>query len=153
MIEIRFTAKSTASPGRVLAAATDFSERRPHLWPNLDPKAYRVLQVGEHTAEAMEGSPMLGGIWARERYGWSTPGLVRAEVQDSNVFAPGSSWELRVVPDDDGGSVVEWTSRRAPKGMKGRILVLMLRLMGRKALSKSLGQTLARIEQEAATAA
>jgi hypothetical protein len=92
MVEIRFSAKSTASSERVLAAATDFSERRPQLWPNLDPKVYKVFEVGEHTAEAMEGSPVLGGIWARERYDWSTPGVVRAEVQDSNVFGPGSSW-------------------------------------------------------------
>jgi hypothetical protein len=147
MVTIRFRAKSEISPQGILAAATDFTDRRPEVWPNLDPKVYRVIEVGEHTAEAMEGSPMLGGIWARERYDWSTPGLVRAEVQESNVFRPGSSWELRVVPDGTSGSVVEWTSRRIPKGLRGRVLAFMLRLVGKKALSKSFGRTLASIGQ------
>jgi hypothetical protein len=147
MVEIRFTKQTSAAPERVLAAATDFSARRPELWPNLDPARYRVLSSGHTSAEAIEGSTVLGGIWARERYDWSRPGLVRAEVADSNVFAAGSSWELHVTPAGD-GSEVEWVSVRHPRGLKGMVLVALLTLAGRRSLQASLATTLGRLEAD-----
>lgn len=143
MIEIRFSVDCDIPRERVLAAATDFSPRRPEIWSAIDPKAYQVHSVGATSADVTEGSAILGGIWARERYDWSTPGVVRAEVQDSNVFRPGSSWELRVSPGRDGGTTVEWLSRRYPRGPKGHLLGVMMRLGARRALEKGLRQTLA----------
>jgi hypothetical protein len=145
MVDIRFTRNTSVPPQRILAAATDFSTRRPEHWPNLDPARYRLLSLGDTAAEAIEGSTVLGGIWAHERYDWSTPGVVRAEVADSNVFATGSSWELRVRPAD-GGSTVEWVSVRHPRGMRGRILTAMLALAGRRKLGAALDETLRRLE-------
>lgn len=148
MVEIRFTEGTRSAPEAVLAAATDFSARRPELWSNIDPSAYVVHAVGDTWAEATEGSAVLGGIWARERYDWSTPGTIRAEVQASNVFKPGSSWELHVRPAGaSGGSSVEWVSRRQAQGLKGQLLLLMLRLAGRRTMSGSLRRTLAFIEK------
>jgi hypothetical protein len=148
VVEIRFIEDTPVDPEAVVAAATDFSARRPELWSNIDPGAYAVHAVGDTWAEATEGSAVLGGIWARERYDWSTPGTIRAEVQASNVFKPGSSWELRVRPADaGGGSSVEWLSRRQMHGLKGQVLGLMLRLAGRRTLSGSLRRTLAIIEK------
>lgn len=115
------------------------------MWPNLDPNRYRVISVGDTSAEAIEGSAVLGGIWARERYDWSRPGVVRAEVAESNVFVAGSSWELHVEPDGD-GSRVEWVSVRHPHGLRGRLLVVMLTLMGRRMLEPTLTETLRRLE-------
>lgn len=148
MVEVRFTEDTRLAPEAVVAAAaTDFSARRPELWPNIDPSAYVVHAAGDTWAEATEGSAILGGIWARERYDWSTPGTIRAEVKASNVFEPGSSWELTVRPAGaDGGSSVEWVSRRQVHGLKGQLLGLMLRLAGRRTLSGSLRRTLALIE-------
>lgn len=145
MVQIRFTKHTTVAPEVVLAAATDFTERRPELWPNLDPARYRVLSTSDTSAEAIEGSAVLGGIWARERYDWSKPGVVRAEVAESNVFAPGSSWELRATPDGT-GSAVEWISVRHPKGVKGLTLVAMLKVAGRRSLEAALAETLRRLE-------
>ncbi|MCW6006737.1 SRPBCC family protein [Micromonospora sp. CPCC 205371] len=149
MVEIRFTKHTSAAPERVIAAATDFTEHRPEWWPNLDPAAFRPISVGETRAEAIEGSAVLGGIWAHERYDWSRPGLVRAEVTDSNVFAVGSSWELRVEAMPDGGSKVEWVSIRHPRGLKGAVLVTMLAVAGRRLLEPTLAETLRRLESSA----
>lgn len=125
MIEIRFRVDTDVPSDRVIAAATDFSTHRPELWPDLDPRVYRVLGVGPGRAEAMEGSGVLGGIWAREKYTWSAD-TVRAEVQESNVFRRGSTWELRATPRQGGGAALEWVSRRYVKGLKGHLLGLML---------------------------
>jgi hypothetical protein len=147
VVEIRFTEDTPVAPESVVAAATDFSARRPELWPNIDPGAFAVHAVGDSWAEATEGSAVLGGISARERYDWSTPGTIRAEVRASNVFKLGSSWELHVRPAGaGGGSSVEWVSRREVHGLKGQLLGLMLRLAGRRTLSGSLRRTLALIE-------
>jgi hypothetical protein len=146
MVEIRIARRTSAAPGRVIAAATDFTEHRPEWWPNLDPATYRPISVAETAAEAIEGSAVLGGIWAHERYDWSRPGVVRAEVTDSNVFATGSSWELHVEAMPDGGSKVEWVSNRHPRGLKGVMLVAMLAVAGRRLLDPTLAETLRRLE-------
>jgi hypothetical protein len=111
----------------VRAAVTDFSERRPQIWSGIDPKRFTVHALGDSTAEVTEGGREFGGIWARERYDWSDPDRVVARVLDSNIFGPGSRWELRVRPTAAGGSRVEWTSLRQPSSLKGRLVVLALR--------------------------
>lgn len=150
MVEIRASATTDLSPEAVLAAATDFGERRPEIWSNLDPRVYRVEAIGEDSAEAIEGSATFGGIWARERYGWSRPGVVRADVLESNVFGPGSWWELRVTPDGTAGARVEWVSHRVPKGLRGRLLTSMLRLVGTRYVEGYLRETLQGLEARAA---
>lgn len=147
MVEIRFTRHTTVTPDRLIAAATDFSARRPDLWPNLDPARFRLLSLTDVGAEVIEGSAVLGGIWAHERYDWSRPGVVRAEVADSNVFAAGSSWELHLEPAN-GGSKIEWVSIRHPRGLRGLILVTMLAVAGRRMLDSALAETLRRLETQ-----
>ena len=95
MTTVCFTTESALSPADIRAALTDFSDRRPALWPNLDPRFYQVHDLGENWADVTEGSSFLGGIWERDRYDWSTPGVVRIDVVESNAFAPGSYWEYR----------------------------------------------------------
>jgi len=145
MVRIRFEQIASVPPAVVLAAATDFSERRPELWKALAPDLYQVHAVGETDADVTEGSAVLGGIWARERYDWSDSGTVRAEVQESNVFRQGSSWQLRVVPVR-GGAQVEWIADRVGIGFKGRLLTLMLRARGRALLAANLRHTLTLLE-------
>jgi hypothetical protein len=150
MVEIRFELETPLSRERVLAAATDFSERRPEIWSGIEPKRYQIHALGESTAEVTEGGREFGGIWARERYDWSSPGTVIAQVLDSNVFRPGSRWELRVRPTPAGGSRVEWTSFRQPNSFRGRLLVLALRVVGRRHLRGYLQKTLSKLEHQKA---
>ena len=100
----------------VLAAITDFSSRRPTLWPNIDPGIYKVHEVGADWADVTEGSKFAGGVWARERYEWSVPGVVRATVQDSNIFKSGV--DLHHPPGADPARPVPW--RRLDQGARHR---------------------------------
>ncbi len=136
---------TTASPERVIDALTDFSPRRLELWPNIDREYFKVNNLGEKSAEVTEGSPVLGGVWERARYDWSRPGTVRIEVQDSNAFAPGSFWVYQVTPAN-GGSHVRMEFERRPRNLKGWFTSALLSLFGKKIFSKSLRETLRRLE-------
>jgi Polyketide cyclase / dehydrase and lipid transport len=148
MVEIRFEVDTPLSPKQVRAAATDFSERRPQIWSGIDPERFTVHALGDRTAEVTEGGREFGGIWAREWYDWSDPDVVVARVVDSNIFGPGSRWELRVRPGTDGGSRVGWTSVRQPTSLKGHFVVLVLRVAGRPLLRGYLRKTLAKLENQ-----
>ena len=150
MVEVRFEVETPLSPQQVRDAATDFSERRPQIWAGIDPTRFTVHALGDTTAEVTEGGREFGGIWARERYDWSDPHLVVARVLDSNIFRSGSRWELRVRPVLAGGSRVEWASLRQPSSLKGRLVVLVLRVAGRPLLRGYLQKTLSKLEHQTA---
>jgi hypothetical protein len=114
--------ETTIPPERLLAAATDFSERRPDLWPTITRRRYRVFSLGDHTAEVEEGTTP---VHHRYRYTWTDDGVVRATTVDATVMVTGSIWELRVRPREGGGSDVhihvEMAFKRAvePLGLLG----------------------------------
>lgn len=100
---------------------------------------------GDTWAEATEGSDVMGGIWARERYDWSTrhrPGHGRGvkRLRDRDVGAP------RAEPNGKGGSRVTVVNDQKPKG-KGKISALFMTVFGRRVLSGHLRKTLAILEQ------
>ena len=136
----------------VLQALTDFSPRRPELWPNLSPKLYQVHSVGQTEAEVTEGSAFLGGVWERTRYDWTEPGVVLIEVEDSNAFAAGSWWRYQVEPVGS-GSRVRFQFDRRPKNLKGRLVSFLLGLGGKRVFTRSLEETLRRLGTPAAAAA
>ena len=148
MTRVHFTLETAIPAQRVLAAAVDFSEGRPEVWPNISRRFYNVHDVGENCADVTEGSDTMGGIWARERYDWSVPGTVRATVQDSNVFQPGGTWEIRIQPIESGGTRIDLNRDRRGKGLKGRVIETMLAIAGRKVLSNGLQQTLEILARE-----
>ena len=100
--------------------------------------------VGDTWAEVTEGSDEFGGIWAREKYEWDTPGLVRGTVVDSNIFASGI-WELRIEPREGGGSRLSVVNDRQPKG-KGKVLGVVMSLVGARLLAGALRKTAAVVE-------
>jgi hypothetical protein len=138
MPRIEFSLDSDVPADRVFAAITDFTDRRPDLWPNISRKYYEVHATGENWAEATEGTEVLGGVWGTERYEWS-PGEVRATVTDSNICKSGT-WEMRV-SERDGGSHIEVVNHRQFKG-KGLLLAAGLVLFGRSVLRGDLEKTL-----------
>lgn len=137
---------TTASPERVIGALTDFSPRRFELWPNVDRKYFKVESTNVASADVVEGSGVLGGVWERGRYDWSRPGTVRIDVTDSNAFRPGSFWLYEVTPAPNGGSHVHMEFERRPRNLKGYLLSALLGLFGKKIYGKQLGDTLRRIE-------
>ena len=97
-LDIAVSAYTSASPEQVLAAARDFSERRPKLWPNVKAKHFVVHDEGEEFADVTEGIWITGLFWERSRYDWSEPGAVTATVTDSNVRVAGRGWSRSELP-------------------------------------------------------
>jgi Polyketide cyclase / dehydrase and lipid transport len=122
---------------RVLAAATDFSEERPELWPNISREFWQLHDRGPDWAEATEGSP---AVWARERYEWSGRRVV-GTTQDSNVWRPGGTWDLTVEPRNGGGSHIHLAFDRRFKG-RGWLFYPLVALFGRRVFERNLRKTL-----------
>jgi hypothetical protein len=135
-VEIQVDSDVTAE--RVLAAATDFTDRRPEYWPNISPKHYRVHGQGPGWAECTEGGEAIGGIWARERYEWSGNRVV-GTMLESNVFSSGT-WTLTSEPRDGGSHTTVVFDRRF-KG-KGYVFLPMVLLAGKRMFTAHLEKTL-----------
>lgn len=100
----------------VLEAARDFSDRRAELWPDVHVEHLEVHETGPDYAVVTEGNPWpIGYVWETLRYDWSDPRALRGRVLDSNLFKPGSTWELWA-KDDGAGSVVEIRAVRHLRG-------------------------------------
>ena len=141
MTTVRFSLTTEVPPDRFINALTDFSEHRSSWWPNLDPHLFQVHALGPTSAQVTEGASFAGGIWERGTYDWSTPGVVRFDVEESNAFAAGSFWEYRVSPDGS-GALIEVTIRRVPRTTKARFIAVLLSVFGRRVFRKDLQRTL-----------
>jgi hypothetical protein len=148
--QFTYAEDTTVPPERVIGALTDFSERRPEIWPALSAGKYKLLEQGDRTALVREGTAT---GWAEERYDWSEPGVVRITCQGGNFLNPGTEWIYRVSPLDAGGSHVDVHITRDYKGVHGLFWETIIRSMGGgKLLGRYLRQTLDILEKEEATA-
>ncbi|MDP9340517.1 MAG: SRPBCC family protein [Actinomycetota bacterium] len=143
--------ETAAEPQQVVDALIDFSDGRPEIWPGLAREFYEVYSVGETSAEIREGSSKPVKVWARERYEWSTPGVVRWEVLESNFCRPGSYVEVRVEPKQGGGSHVDLEWNRTPSNAKGRVAVMIMKVAGPSILKSYMTKTLRRVADSAAS--
>jgi hypothetical protein len=146
---VRVVDESPVAPERVLEAARDFSERRADLWPDVHVEHLQVHEAGETSAEVTEGNPWpIGYVWERLRYDWSQPASVRATVIESNIFKPGSTWEIRATPSD-AGSRVEVVGVRHLRGLKGRLLAPAFPLgLAKRTVADHLRHFLSKVEEE-----
>jgi Polyketide cyclase / dehydrase and lipid transport len=145
MAHVEFDIASRLPPERIIAALTDFSDRRPELWPGLNPKEYRVHASGDTWADVREGNG--GPIWARERYDWSQPGNVTWTVQESGFARPDDFVSVDVAPDGSGGSRlhVAWTRHGA--NLIGAAVVALIRLTGGRPVRSAIEAGLQRIAE------
>ncbi len=150
MARIHYEADGRVSPERFISALTDFSERRPELWPALDAKFFKVHELGPTWAEVTEGTDVLGGVWAREHYDWSQPGLVRLELLESADFRPGTLIEYRVTVGPGGGCHVAVDFQRIARSPRGRFVGAVVQLRGVRRFGDDLGVTLDRLGRTAA---
>lgn len=146
-LDIAVSAHTSMSAEQVLAAACDFSERRPQLWPNVKAKHFVVHGEGEEFADVTEGIWIAGLFWERSRYDWSAPGAVTATVTESNVIRPGSTFALRAVPSEGGSDVQMTLFRTFRGGPKGRLGSAINRLSGRRGWRSYLRRVLTNIEK------
>jgi hypothetical protein len=142
---IHYEADGPVPPERFIAALTDFGDRRADLWLGLDPKFYEVHQVGESWAEVTEGTDIFGGVWGRERYDWSQPGLVRLTLLDSADFRAGTVIEYRVSPGTGGGCHVAVDFQRIARSPRGRLVGVLVQLLGARRFRDELRTALGRL--------
>ena len=150
MSALEFEIQTSLTPEQVRAALLDFSDRRPSIWPGLSPKQYEVYSVGDTEADVREGSEMPGmTIWAKEHYDWSRPDAIRWTARESNFCAPGSYVQVAIHARAGGGTRlrVEWD--RTGTGIRGRLLVGLVRLTGGKPVQSGLEAALRALEKQA----
>ena len=145
MAKIQYEADGPVSAERFIAALTDFSPRRPELWPNLDAKYFRLHELGDTWADATEGSEFLGGVWARERYDWSEPGIVRLRLVEAVDFRPGTEIVYRVVGRPGGGCHVVVDFQRIAASLRGRVVGALVQMAGALQFRNDLRVTLERL--------
>jgi polyketide cyclase/dehydrase/lipid transport protein len=149
MARIEFDMETDLAPERVIGALTDFSDRRPDLWPGLKREQYEVYEVGETSALVKEGSG--GSIWAKERYDWSHPGVVRWEVLESGFCSPGSFVQADIAPRDGGGSRIHVTWERRATRFGMRLVLGFIVLTKGAPVRSSIRKGLARVAAQPAT--
>jgi hypothetical protein len=71
MARVTFDMHTGLRPERALAMLTDFSARRPELWPTLTRELYAVYEVHPTGADVKEGSPWPTRMWERVHYDWT----------------------------------------------------------------------------------
>jgi hypothetical protein len=149
---VHVVAETPVVPDRVLEAARDFSERRAELWPDVHVAHLHVHEVGETFAEVSEGNPWpIGYVWERLRYDWSTPSAVKGTVEASNLFKPGSTWEISAVPGKGGGSHVEVRAVRHLGGWRGRLITPLFPLgLAKQNVADHLRHFLTKLEESEA---
>lgn len=137
------------SPEQVVAALTDFSERRPQMWTAITPSFYEVYAVGDREARVREGTkqgPLT--VWAKEHYTWSSPNVVQWTVEESNFCTPGSFVRATITPRDGGGAHIRCEWERTPTTIQARIMFGMLKLTGGAPIKAAMNEGLANYERE-----
>ena len=145
MAKLHYEADGDVTADRFIAALIDFSDRRPDWWPDLSAGLFKVHQLGDSWADVTEGSDVLGGVWARERYDWSEPGHVRLTLLESPSFRPGTVTDYLVTARDGGGCHVSVDFQRIATSLKGRFVGAVLELNGERRFSAALRETLRRL--------
>jgi hypothetical protein len=148
---VRVADSTPVPPERVLEAARDFSVRRADLWPDVHVEHFQIHETGKTWAEVTEGNPWpIGYVWERLRYDWSKPGALKGVVIDSNLFKPGSTWEIRATAAD-GGSRVEIVAVRHLRWFKGMLLAPVFPLgIAKQTVAEHLRHFLAEVERREA---
>ena len=142
MATLHFQVTTDLPPGRVLEALTDFSDRRPEIYRNIDHGHYRVHGQGPGWADVTEGNVL---AWERNSYRWDeAAGTVSVSTVESDSWAPGSRWEYHLQPTSTGGTEVDVTVARIPRTLRGRIIALALPMMGRQMFRSDLENVLRR---------
>lgn len=147
-VDIERTTSATAD--EVLDSLREGSpERRHRFWSNVTPARFELHDSGPGFIEVTEATFVVGRFWERSRYEWPEAGRVTGTVLDSNVFQPGSTWEVRAFPAPGGGSRVEVSVRRRFRpGPKGLIARTANHLGGRRLFGWYIGTVLRAVEAE-----
>jgi hypothetical protein len=140
-----WTLTSSLPADRVIAALIAFSDERKRIWAETShPAVYRVHAVGDTWAEVTEGVPF---SWSRERYDWSTPGVVTLNQLESNVAIPAEGrivYTVTAAGSEDSSHIRcdrRRTFRSTPRGL---LAGTIMRTLGPRALRRQFATSLRR---------
>jgi len=143
MSTIRFHYNTTSTPEQFIAGLIDFGLGRSKLFSNSGETYLVVHHRGISDADVTEGSC---GIWERLHYDWSNPDCVVMKTTDSNVWGGKSGHTYKFTRLPDGTTLLDALVVREGKNIRGRLLGLMLRTIGRQVLEKAFANTIKAIE-------
>ena len=143
MPTVRFQLTTDVPRDRVLGALTDFSDRRPEIWPRIDHAHFRVHGQGPGWADVTEGNALAS---ERNRYEWNaSAGEVTVTAVESDTWAPGSQWRYRLQPSSTGETQVDVTVVRNGRGLRGKLVGALVGGFGARVLRSDMEKVLARI--------
>jgi Polyketide cyclase / dehydrase and lipid transport len=143
MTTIHLTQTTTATPEQFIDGLTDFGPGRSKLFPNSTDEYLEVHARGPRSADVTEGGR---GTWERLSYDWSDPTRVVITTTDSNVWGGRSGHTYTFTPQPDGTTVVDAVVVRDGKNLKGHVLAVVLKTVGKRVLSRALASTVVAIE-------
>src|SRR6478609_445419 len=143
MTAIHFTEVTSSTPEQFIAGLTDFGPGRSKLFANSHDDYLQVHDQGSGYADVTEGS---GGVWERLSYDWSDPNHVVLTTTDSNVWGGNSGHSYTFKRRPDGRTEIDVVIVRDGKNLKGRLLGLVFRLVGKRVLGKAFDDTVRAIE-------
>lgn len=147
--EFHFHQTTTSTPEQYIAGLTDFGPGRSKLFGNSADEYLKVHSIGGSEADVTEGS---GGIWERLHYDWSNPNRVVLTTTDSNAWGGASGHTYAFKRRTDGKTDIDLVVVRDGKNLKGLLLGLVLRTIGRGVLEKAFVNSVKAIEARNAEA-
>jgi hypothetical protein len=143
MATIHLHQTTTSTPEQFIAGLTDFGPGRSKLFANSADDYLEVHDEGANQADVTEGS---SGVWERLHYDWSDPTHVVLTTTDSNVWGGNSGHTYSVTQAPDGTTDVDVVVVREGKNFKGRMLGIVVGIVGKRVLEKQLAKTVKAIE-------
>ena len=148
-IPIHFHQATTLTPEQYVAGLTDFGPGRSKLFGNSADEYLKVHHLGRTDADVTEGS---GGVWERLHYDWSNPNHVVLTTTDSNTWGGASGHTYNFTRNPNGTTNIDVDVVREGTTLKGRLLGLVLRTVGRGVLEKAFVKSVKAIEARNAVA-
>ena len=143
MPTIHFHQITRLTPQQYVASLTDFGPDRSKLFGNSADEYLKVHQRSRTQADVTEGS---GGIWERLHYDWSDPNHVVLTTTDSNVWGGASGHTYTFTREPDGTTDIDVVVIREGKNLKGLLLGVVLRTIGRSVLGKAFTNSVKAVE-------
>jgi hypothetical protein len=140
---IHFHQITSLAPEQYIAGLTDFGPGRSTIFANSADEYLKVHHLGLTDADVTEGS---GGVWERLHYDWSDPRHVVLTTTDSNLWGGASGHVYNLTRNHDGTTSIDVDVIREGKNLKGRLLGLVLRTIGRGVLEKAFANSVRAIE-------
>jgi len=135
--------RRTTTPEQYVAGLTDFDPGRSKLFGNSADAYLKVRRLGLSQADVTEGS---GGVWERLHYDWSDLERAVLTTTDANVWGGASGHTYTFTRRPDGKTDIDVAVVRDGKNIKGWILGLVLRTVGRGVLARAIENSVNAIE-------